>query len=157
MLSVFDLRAFRQIGLKKIKLFKFFLTAYLFSQRHSHVIYIHNVHCKPLSWTACIWKAVLRTLYGLLSRNSMNVQRVIESVKQFNGYHTKCQSLCQEQDTDDWILLKSKSTTALNNMESLLSQFIYLGQHVAISPLHYLPLKCISIGITCMHFHLSYR
>lgn len=52
--QAFDLRAFRQVRIEKIKLFKNLLTAYLFSQRHSHIIYIHNVHSKPLSCIACI-------------------------------------------------------------------------------------------------------
>lgn len=47
--GAFDLRAFRQVRIEKIKLFKSLLTAYLFSQRHSRIIYIHTVHNKPLS------------------------------------------------------------------------------------------------------------
>lgn len=58
-----------------MKLFKNLCTAYLLSQRHSHIIYIHNVHCKPHSWIACSWKDVLHTLHGLIITNSMNIHR----------------------------------------------------------------------------------
>ena len=50
----------------------------------------------------------------------------------------------------------SNPTPPLNYMESLLSQFIYLGQHIAVSPLQYFALKYISIRISHIHFHLSF-
>lgn len=148
--QVFDLRAFSQVGFEKIK---YFLTAYLFSQKHSHIIYIHKVHCKPLPWTACIWKDVLHIPHGLISKSSVNTQRTIWSVKQFNG--TTQNRSCAKNQT---VITEFYSNPAppLNYLESPLSQFIYLGQHIAVSPLQYFALKYISIRISRIHFHLSF-